>query len=253
MSAMNQEEMDRHEASKRKGRRLCFLGTSFAAQHLSAAAAEKGFELCDLTNEPELVFVSEDTPTSESGFRGLLEIQSLIAHALHTRKPSTPLIITSQLPPGITRSINAPNVFHQAETLRIKDAVYRASHPEMMIVGCANPAKLLPEAYETYLNAFNCPILTMSYESAEFAKIAINAFLISQVETTNMLSRLSEKCGAQWPDVRHALQNDSRIGPNAYLESGRWQDSKHLLRDYVTLLEYSGDWLGYPLLDAWDT
>lgn len=221
--------------------KLCFLGTSHAAQYLSAAAAEKGFELCVPNDSPDLIFVSEDTPTSENGVRNLDVISDIVSNAIaaaeHMTARIVPVIITSQVPPGFTRKQKPWLIFHQAETLRIKDAAERASHPEMFIVGCADPTKPLPEAYETYLNAFNCPILTMSYESAEFAKMSINAFLISQVETTNMLSRLAEKCGARWTDVQCALKNDSRIGPNAYLEPGRWQDSRHLLRDSVTLLE----------------
>lgn len=215
--------------------KVCFLGTSHAAQHLSAAAAEKGFELCSLRENPDLVFVSEDCPTDAQGVRDLAPIKAFLIQALVRSKYDVPIIVTSQVPPGFTVEFAGGRIFHQAETLRIKDAAERASHPEMFIVGCANPDEPLPEAYERCLNSFNCPILMMSYESAEFAKIAINAFLISQVETTNMLSRLAEKSGAKWSEVRRALQNDSRIGPNAYLEPGRWQDSRHLLRDAYTL------------------
>ena len=233
---------------------ICFLGTSHAARHLSAAAAGKGFLLVRLNEDPALVFVSEDTPTDVNGLRDLVPIRNLFMQA--KAGLPVPIILTSQVPPGFTRSLKNPGIYHQAETLRIKDAAYRASHPEMFIVGCENPAAPLPKAYETYLNAFACPILTMSYESAEFAKMAINAFLISQVETTNMLSRLAAPCGANWEEVIRALGNDSRIGPNAYLEPGRWQDSKHLLRDYVTLKEISHagrehPW-GHDLLEIWD-
>ncbi|MCR4300700.1 MAG: hypothetical protein NUV51_03745 [Sulfuricaulis sp.] len=235
--------------------KVCFLGTSHAAQHLSRAAVEKGFELVELNENPSLVFVSEDTPTNANGVRDLDVIRSFFFKA-KSGLP-VPLILTSQVPPGFTRSLRIPGLYHQAETLRIKDAEERARHPEMMIVGCADPAAPLPLAYSAYLRAFDCPILTMSYESAEFAKCAINAFLISQVETTNMLARLAEKCGAQWGDVTRALHLDSRIGMQAYLTPGCWQDSRHLLRDYVTLLGLHGpsqNYESYPanLIEALD-
>ena len=215
--------------------KVCFLGASHAARHLSAAAAEKGFTLVPIDGDPKLVFVSEDTPTDESGVRHLDRITDFVEDALHGQRTPAPIILTSQVTPGYTRRFQMRQLYHQAETLRIKDAAERARNPEMLIVGCADPAEPLPLAYATYLRAFNCPILTMTYESAEFAKMAINAFLISQVETTNMLSRLAGKCGADWASVREALAHDSRIGPHAYLEPGRWQDSRHLLRDYVSL------------------
>jgi UDPglucose 6-dehydrogenase len=237
--------------------RVCFLGTSHAARHLSAAAKEKGFELCGIDDDPALVFVSEDVPTDANGVRDMRVISGLLGAALVetrslTSRRSPPIIITSQVEPGFTRDIGDLLLFHQAETLRIKDAAYRASHPEMFIVGCAEPDKELPPAYQEYLHAFNCPVLTMSYESAEFAKMAINAFLISQVETTNMLSRLAARCGANWKEVIRVLQNDSRIGPNAYLEPGEPLASKHLLRDYATLREIAHFHGDEALLRAWD-
>ncbi len=234
--------------------RICFLGSSHAATHLAAAAAGKGFGLVGLKDDPALVFVSEDMPTDSNGARDVRPIHGLAFQAL-TNTKHIPVVLTSQVEPGFTRSLGPSSLsrlFHQSETLRIKDAVERANNPEMFIVGCEFPNKPLPKEYETYLHAFNCPVLTMSYESAEFAKMAINAFLISQVETTNMLSRLADRCGAKWSDVQRALWNDSRIGPNAYLEPGRWQDSKHLMRDYVSLCELDGDVYPDQLLAALD-
>ena len=226
---------------------ITFLGTSHAAQHLSQAAIEKGFTLVPIDGDPKLVFVSEDTPTDDRGVRYMDAIQSLLARAINGT--TVPVVLTSQVEPGITRRCQTSRLYHQAETLRIKDAAERARNPEQMIVGCADPAEPLPLAYATYLRAFNCPILTMTYESAEFAKMAINAFLISQIETTNMLSTLAQKCGAEWASVREVLQHDSRIGPKAYLEPGLWQSSKHLLRDWVTLDQY--DISDDKLLHAW--
>lgn len=228
--------------------RITFLGTSHAAQHLSAAAAAKGFTLVDLQDSPELVFISEDTATGANGVRYMHEVARLLTLAINNTQ-DTPIVLTSQVEPGFTRRFNTNRLYHQAETLRIKDAKFRANNPEMMIVGCADPNEFIPEDYETYLNAFGCQVLTMSYESAEFSKMAINAFLISQVETTNMLSSLAEKVGADWYDVRRALISDSRIGPHAYLDPGRWQDSKHLLRDFVSLSRIEPE--RAALLDAW--
>ena len=77
----------------------------------------------------------------------------------------------------------------------------------------------------------------MSWEDAEFAKIAINMFLASQVDTTNRLAAAAAKVSADWGKIAVVLAHDQRIGPHAYLTPGRWQDSLHLLRDAVTLEE----------------
>ena len=62
-----------------------------------------------------------------------------------------------------------------------------------------------------------CPILPMGYESAELAKIAINAFLVSSVTVANTLAELCEAIGADWSEIAPALELDRRIGPHAYL------------------------------------
>ena len=62
----------------------------------------------------------------------------------------------------------------------------------------------------------------MSYESAELTKIALNLYLVAQLETTNMLAKVAEKVGANWNDIIPALQTDKRIGQHAYLKPGIW-------------------------------
>jgi UDP-glucose 6-dehydrogenase len=210
--------------------KICFLGTSHAAQHLSKAAVEKGFELCALS-DADLTFISEDTPTDEYGNRDMAPIKSYLALA---RTHAAPIILTSAVEPGFTRSLGY-SLIHQAETLRIKDAEERARSPEMFIVGTKYADLALPSDYWAYLHAFDTPVFRVTWEEAEFAKVAINCTLASQVENTNRLAQAAEKVGARWSMISEILKTDSRIGRNAYLQPGRWQNSRHLVRDMVTL------------------
>ena len=214
---------------------ICFLGTSHAAEHLREAAFEK---CLSLTRDPayaEVIFISEDTPTDAEGNRDLQPIRKMFLDVAGLGKP---IVITSQVPPGFTRSLGYDQrIYHQAETLRIKDAEHRALYPEYIAIGCASYGsyELLPEAYRDYLDRFSCPKLIVQWEEAEFSKIAVNMMLAVQVDATNRLAAAAEKCGATWWFVRDIMQHDKRIGPEAYLTPGRWQDSRHLLRDSVTL------------------
>lgn len=125
-----------------------------------------------------------------------------------------------------------------AETLRMKDAAERALRPEQFIVGVPDPNEyVLPREFMQYMFMHGGRIHIMSYEEAEFSKIAINMFLAAQVDRTNVLAEAAKKVGARWKPIAEALRTDSRIGPNAYLTPGKWQDSRHLLRDHVTLGE----------------
>lgn len=207
-----------------------FIGTSHAAQHLKAAAWQRRIVVTENLKDADLVFVSEDVPTAEDGSRDLGHIIRLMYPAMEMHKN---IVLTSQVPPGFTRSMwYHGKIWHQAETLRIKDATYRANHPDYIIVGGALER---PASYNYYLQAFPCQKIYTDYESAEFSKIAINMTLAAQVENTNRLSAAAALCGADWGAVSKALAYDKRIGMESYLTPGRWQDSKHLLRDHYTL------------------
>jgi UDPglucose 6-dehydrogenase len=214
---------------------ICFVGDSHAATTLAAAASARGLQLTADVAAAKLVFVSQDTPTDETGKRDVVPIRNLVLATADATK--APIVLTSQVPPGFTRNIGLQDIYHMAETLRIKDAEERALNPEQFIVGCPfyGSYELLPQAFREYLEAFGCPVQIMTYEDAEFAKIAINMMLAAQVEATNRLAAAARKADASWLHVAKVLKLDKRIGPHAYLEPGRWQDSRHLLRDHVTL------------------
>lgn len=210
-----------------------FIGDSYAALTLKEAARKRGLPVTDDIALADLVFVSQDTPTDQWGSRNLNAIRELIEQV----PEAVPMVITSQVTPGFCRSITG-TVFHQAETLRTTgDGAFRAMYPEMFIVGCDGITIHLPSEYIGYLEAFDCQTLFMTYEDAEFAKLAINMTLAAQVDNTNRLAAAADKCGADWGRVSRALRHDSRIGKYSYLTPGRWQDSPHLLRDSVTLEE----------------
>ena len=216
---------------------ICFLGSSHAPTTLAAAARSHGLRVTDQISLASLVFVSEDTPTDETGNRDLRPIKRLIDET--SIRTQAPIVLTSQVPPGFTRSLNMARVIHMAETLRMKDAMQRALYPEQFIVGVPDPSEyVLPVDFMRYMYSHgNARVLVMSYEEAEFAKITINMMLAAQVDATNRLASGAAKIGARWSAVAEALRLDSRIGPAAYLTPGRWQDSRHLLRDHVTLEE----------------
>lgn len=211
---------------------ICFLGDSYAPTTLKEAARRRGLPITDDIKQADLIFISQDTPTNETGERDLTAIRAQAAQFQNTAT----IVLTSQVPPGFCRSLPY-YVYHQSETLRIEDGLQRAMFPEMFIVGTSEPTYPMPPRYQKYLDAFDCPVIRMTWEEAEFAKIAINMTLAAQVDSANRLSAAAAKCGADWGRVSRALRHDSRIGKYSYLTPGRWQDSRHLLRDAVTLAE----------------
>ena len=213
---------------------ISFIGTTHASETLETAARKKGLDVTDDPFKARLVFISEDTPTKPDGTRDSQHIRDLVERY---RTIKVPVVLTSQVEPGFTRSLNWPGLICMAETLRIKDALERAMNPEQFIFGVPDPKNhVIPMPLLRYCWAHEgAKVLVMSYEDAEFSKIAINMFLAAQVDTTNRLAFAAAKAGVKWNHVQDALRCDKRIGPHAYLTPGRWQDSSHLLRDHVTL------------------
>ena len=93
----------------------------------------------------------------------------------------------------------------------------------------------------------------MSYESAELTKISINMYLISSVSTTNKMSEICEKLGANWSDIIPALQLDNRIGKYAYLKPGLGISGGNLERDLFTISNINNHYnLDGSLFQSWN-
>jgi UDPglucose 6-dehydrogenase len=209
------------------------LDALFAAnrERLRFAADAAALGACDV------VYISADLATDESGRSDLAEIGALIDRVLPALKGTAVLVVLCQVPPGFTRSLKlAPErLYYQVETLVFGRAVERVLKPERFIVGCADPARPLPPAYAALLEAFACPVLAMRYESAELAKIAVNCCLAASVTVANTLAGLAERIGADWAEIAPALRLDRRIGPHAYLSPGLGL-AANLERDLATAL-----------------
>ncbi len=188
----------------------------------------------------DVIFIAYDVPTDDQGNSNLDIINQLIERVKPSLSNHASLVLLSQLPPGFTRNIPLPKerLFYQVETLVFGRAVERALYPERYIVGAAEPEAPLPEAYQALLASFDCPILTMRYESAELAKIAINMFLVASVTTTNTLAEICENIGADWNDIAPTLRLDKRIGQHAYLTPGLGIAGGNLERDLNTIIKF---------------
>lgn len=198
---------------------------------VTARAAEaKGFPVSNEIKECDIVFISPDRP-------GDVSPEQAVARILPHLKPRAILVVLCQVDPCFTRKIKLDDtrLYYLVETLKVNhEAMERALHPERLIVGTATPVTDMDIRLVEYLSAFECPIIRMSYESAELAKIAINIYLAAQVETTNRLARVARKVSADWGDVTLALKTDKRIGQYAYLKPGSGF-GPHLQRDVDTI------------------
>lgn len=189
----------------------------------------------------DIVYVSVDVPTDNHGVSDLVLIHNIIDTAIAHMNSSSVLVILCQVPPGFTRQLAWPShqLYYQVETLIFGRAVERAMYPERIILGCSLPDQPIDDRLLNFVQAFDCPILPMNYESAELAKISINMFLVSSVSTTNTLAELCEQVGADWAEIVPALRLDKRIGQHAYLNPGLGIAGGNLERDLATVVHYA--------------
>ena len=166
-----------------------------------------------------------------------------MAEVVERAGAETPIVVLSQVPPGFTRGFaeTDPRFFYQVETLVFGQAVERALYPERIIIGCADPAAPLPDAFAMVLQAFDCRVLRMGFESAELTKIAINMCLVAMVSTANTMAELCESIGADWCEIQPALKLDKRIGEHAYLTAGLGLAGGNLERDLASVIRLADE------------
>jgi UDPglucose 6-dehydrogenase len=192
-----------------------------------------------------LVIVARDVPTDHQNHGDPSVILDLIDAALPHFRQGVTIALMSQVPPGFTRQLGEmirtrrPNLlfrlYYWIETLVFGNAVERFLRPERMMIGCADPTAPFPSELHTALRRFECPILPMSYESAELTKIAINLYLYAGVTYANTLADLCEAVGANWAEMMPALRLDRRIGSAAYIRPSLGVAGGNLERDMITL------------------
>ena len=186
----------------------------------------------------DLIFISLDSKTNKRNQVDLSDIKKIFKKILKLNISNhIPIIFLSQLPPGFCENISKNfknDIYYQVETLVFGNAIHRAKFPERIIVGSKNK-KIKNKNYINLLKKFRCPIINMSYLSAELTKIAINIYLISTISTTNYLTMLGEKIGFDWEAISDALRLDKRIGKYAYLRPSLGLAGGNLERDLNSL------------------
>jgi UDPglucose 6-dehydrogenase len=221
---------------------------SFNRERLEITAQPEDLSKCDL------IYVAPDIATDDFGVSDLSAIDELLDLTFSFSRTDAVLVVLSQVPPGYVRKkqIKGRLLFYQVETLIFGQAVERALFPERFIVGCRSPNDPLPSSYMKFLEAHNCKILTMRYESAELAKISINMFLVSSVTTANSLAELCEEIGADWNEIIPALRMDKRIGQYAYVQAGLGISGGNLERDLTTFKKYALNYdISNGIVDSW--
>ena len=144
-------------------------------------------------NECEIIYFSFDTPIKLNGHPDISFINQQLRFLLNKIDLNKKIIILSQVYPGFTEKIkwNKDRLFYQVETLIFGNAFERALNPERIIVGLNKDKNI--SKISSFLNCFSSKIIKCNYQTAELTKISINIFLISSINTTNLITEISKK------------------------------------------------------------
>lgn len=207
----------------------------------------------------ELVWLTIDTPVRSDDSADLAPVLRATDRLARLMDPNSVLAISSQIPLGTSRQIlrnaraSRPDgrfeVAYCPENLRLGSAIMSFRGADRFVVGASSShaASVLSES----LSPTGVPVLSMSLESAELSKHALNAFLAMSVAFANEIGRLAEFGGADARDVAKSLKSESRIGPRSYVMPGGPIAGGTLARD-VRYLTGLGETFGatIPLISS---
>jgi len=193
--------------------------------------------------EADIVWVTYDTPVNDDDQADAEFVFTQIRQLLLVAKDGTIFLISSQMPAGTCRRLEAEfprrRFAYSPENLRLGVALKIFNEPERIIAGCRtkDDHMLLAELFQP----FCANVIWMSPESAEMTKHALNSFLALSVTFANEIARLCELTGADAKEVEAGLKSDVRIGQRAYLGPGAAFAGGTLARDVVALTQLAAN------------
>lgn len=193
----------------------------------------------------EVVWIAYDTPIDADDRANPEFVCEKVERLFPYLKSDALLLISSQLPAGSTRRLEAAykkqfpaghaRFACSPENLRLGKAIEVFTKPDRVVVGIRTQRD--KETVAAVLKPFTDKIVWMSVESAEMTKHAINAFLATSVTFINELAAICERVGADAREVEQGLKSEVRIGPRAYLKAGSSFAGGTLARDISFLID----------------
>lgn len=208
--------------------------------------------------DAEVIWIAYDTPVGQDGRPDPDWVASQIARAVFGIETDAVMLVSSQLPVGSLRRLEAAalcssdrplRLASSPENLRLGSAIHDFLHPARIVVGVRSERDR--EVVSRLIGSITASIEWMSVESAEMTKHAINGFLAVSIAFANEFASICECVGADAKEVERGLRSDARVGPKAYVAPGGPFAGGTLARDIVFLNDTASECrLTTPLLSS---
>ena len=199
--------------------------------------------------DADLLWVCYDTPVDDNDVADLAPVIDGIERCVSHLRPGTLILISSQIPAGTCRALEARFPEHRfaysPENLRLGKALSIFTKADRIILGVRKEEDA--KELEPLLSQFTENLIIVRTESAEMIKHAINSFLASSIAFMNEISRICEQVDADAKEVERGLKSEPRIGPGAYLSPGGPFAGGTLARDVVALTKIAQE-RGEPIV-----
>lgn len=211
-------------------------------KHLNRRLVFSSSPQAAIKNKP-YIFVCVDVPVDDQDRGDMRPVNDLFSLIRKHASPKSTVVISSQVPVGTCRKLqqrlikNNINVIYFPENLRLGQAYETFLRPDRIILGVFQESTALK--FLTDFPHFDCPVLTMSWESAEMVKHALNSYLATNISFISEMGDLCELVGANLNDVIKALKTDNRVSPNAPFNPGTGFAGGTLGRDIQVLRHLS--------------
>ena len=238
-------------------------GSAICASQGGIGYVEKG-----IVETAGIIFIIVPTPSLENGAFDLSYVKEscrVIGECLRQKNRYTLVVCVSTIMPGDSRKLieilekyskqecgTYWGFAYSPEFVRQGSIVDDYANPDVLLIGTndTKAARKLQEFYNTIVQ--NRPEkFHMSLESAEIAKIGLNASVVAKTQMANQLAWLCHHIpGANAADVLNSIGADSRIG-HKYFGAGTWVGGPCFPRDTAALsASLHQHWLSQTFADA---
>ncbi|MBA2439043.1 MAG: UDP-glucose/GDP-mannose dehydrogenase family protein [Thermoleophilaceae bacterium] len=190
----------------------------------------------------QLLFCCVDTPPTYSGDADLSRVEAVIAEL--GGSPEHAIVMKSTVPVGTGRSISRRfeelGYVSNPEFLKEGSAVEDFMQPDRVVVGAGDRAARFADRVAALYEPTGGEIVRTDVESAEFIKLASNAFLATKISFINEIANVCDEFGADVNEVARGMGLDDRIGPK-FLRAGIGGGGSCFGKDVLSLKQLAGN------------
>ncbi len=177
--------------------------------------------MSELLERTRLLFCCVDTPPTYSGDADLSRVEAVVDELEQSTQHA--IVMKSTVPVGTGRSIQRRRAglgyVSNPEFLKEGTAVEDFMHPDRVVVGAGEGSGDYADRVAALYEPLGAPTVRTDVASAEFIKLASNAFLATKISFINEIANVCEELGADVSEVATGIGLDDRIGPR-FLRAG---------------------------------